>query len=158
MPASRPLVIRFWEKVPKGISENKCWPWKGGHKSDGYGVINVGGRCESAHRQMWRFVNGEIPEGHHILHKCDNPPCVNPRHLWLGTHAQNMADMGNKGRGGSREQNGEKNCSAKLTWAKVDEIRSLAAAGVMQKEIAKHFGISRASVCLIVGRKQWASL
>lgn len=135
-----------------------CWFWKAGHKSDGYGVIGVKGKCLTAHRIMWQMENGPIPKGMHVLHKCDKPNCVNPRHLFLGTHADNMADMGRKGRAGVKDQNGQKNDSAKLTDEQVKEIRRLAESGMTQKSIAKKFNVSRANVCVIVNRKRWAHL
>ena len=97
-----PLYQRFWEKVIRGES-NECWVWTG-EKVGGYGRIRVRGRKESANRVSWLIHCGEIPTGLHVCHVCDNPPCVNPKHLWLGTVKDNMEDMMRKGRHGSRRR------------------------------------------------------
>lgn len=87
----------FWAKVPK-ISDKLCWPWKGYINPDGYGRIQWDGRTQNAHRISWIIQKGTIPQGLQVLHKCDNPPCVNLEHLFLGTHNDNIADKMKKGR------------------------------------------------------------
>ena len=92
-----PIQDRFWEYVVIK-RQNECWEWIG-WKVGGYGRIKVGGVKQLAHRVSWILHNKtNIPVGFHILHSCDNPPCVNPKHLWLGTHQENMKDMGKKNR------------------------------------------------------------
>jgi hypothetical protein len=96
----RPLEERFWEKVAKG---DGCWLWTASLGSTGYGQICVRDekgqyRQTKAHRVSWILTNGPIPGGLQVLHKCDNPPCVNPDHLFLGTAIDNMRDMAAKGR------------------------------------------------------------
>ena len=86
---------KFWKKVDKS---GDCWLWMAGKLEKGYGQFWFDGRTHRAHRMAWLLTNGEIPEGMCVLHKCDNPPCVNPSHLWLGTNQDNMDDMNNKGR------------------------------------------------------------
>lgn len=88
--------IRFWPKVDK--SEN-CWLWRGSRQTHGYGTFYYQGTMHLSHRISWILTYGEIPTGLCVLHKCDNPPCVNPQHLFLGTHVDNMIDRERKGRG-----------------------------------------------------------
>ncbi len=88
---------RFFHKVDKA---SDCWGWLAGKDKDGYGKIKVSGKTVQAHRLSWNIHNGSVPEGVHVLHHCDNPSCVNPDHLFLGTHLDNMHDRDAKGRNG----------------------------------------------------------
>lgn len=97
----KPLAERFWEKVDvRGPDE--CWPWKAGKIKKGYGLISIHGRSQLAHRVAYELVKGPIPADLDVLHDCDFPPCCNPRHLWPGTHTDNMQDCIAKGRNSSR--------------------------------------------------------
>lgn len=91
-------VARFLAKVGIG-SLDECWEWTAARHPSGYGTFYFNGKWSRAHRTAWELANGPIPEGLLVLHRCDNPPCVNPRHLWLGTDADNTRDMIAKGRG-----------------------------------------------------------
>lgn len=145
-----PWQARFWSKVNK---TSGCWLWTSATDHAGYGLL--GGRApeRAAHRLAWRIVRGD-PGDRHVLHTCDNPPCVRPRHLFLGDDAANHADMASK----RRSTWGERNTHAKLAAEEVREIRRLAASGVRQREIAERFSISRITVSDIHRRKSWYQL
>ena len=156
-------VSRFWGKVDKSTHPKSCWVWTGCTRG-GYGRFRVSGRHESAHRFSFEIHNGPIPEGQLVCHRCDNPPCCNPAHLFLGTYKDNNVDRENKGRGNrpvgdlhpshlrpETRPRGEAHSSAKLTDAQVVEIRQLGAEGVLlHREIAARFGVSRANISYII--------
>lgn len=136
-----PMSVRFWLKVDiKGDSD--CWNWKAGSRKGGYGTFGVGCKNLVSSRVAWELTYGEIPEGLRVLHKCDNPPCCNPSHLFLGTNAENSADMVSK----KRHRHGSKHKLAKLTEEQVSEIKKLIPAGRCKRgecsEIAGRFGIT----------------
>lgn len=139
---------RFWAKVDK---TGDCWNWTSVGKR--YGQFSVGGKLLLAHRVSWSLSNGPIPDGLHVLHRCDNGKCVNPEHLFLGTHFDNMRDKVSKGR--HAPSIGSKNGCAKLTERDVSTIRSLVAAGYLGQDCAKLWGVSGAAVSLITLRKKW---
>jgi hypothetical protein len=103
--ATRPLAERFWEKVDKNgpthpVLRTQCWLWTAKRLPRGYGEIAINGKDRArTHRVSWEMHFGAIPERRWVLHRCDNPSCVRPDHLFLGTHLDNMADMRAKGRG-----------------------------------------------------------
>lgn len=147
------VVERFWQKVDK---TQDCWRWTAHVGNTGYGQFMWADKKKvSAHRYSWELHNGPIPPGMFVCHTCDNRECVNPAHLFLGTHSDNMADMWEKGRGFVKRGRGEDSPHVKLTDEKVRQIRLLGEQGVRQIEIAKRFGVTQASISLILKRKQW---
>lgn len=156
---------RFWSKVKLG-KQSECWPWLGALlKSGGYGAFRVGGRrgkTVRANRVAWELTFGVIPQGQCVLHRCDNPACCNPVHLFLGTRAENTADMVAKGRLAPVEKTvkrGSKHGGAKLSEEQVLEIRELYAAGGASKAgLARRFGVSEHQIYLIVNRRNWAHI
>ena len=140
---------RFWMRIEK---THTCWIWKGG-KNRGYGQIDVNNKLIYTHRFSWELHYGTIPNGLHVLHSCDNPSCVNPEHLFLGTHKDNMQDMVKKGR--KAVILGEMWGHAKLSALDVIHIRELIARGEKQRVIAKDYGVRPATISLIHCRKNW---
>lgn len=143
---------RFWSKVDVR-GDDDCWAWQASHDKNGYGKFRVGLRGSvRAQRVAWGLTYGPIPSGLLVCHHCDNPECCNPNHLFLGTNADNAADMVAKG----RSARGAQNPSSKLTEEKVLKIRALYAKGSQtQQEIATKFGVSQTQISSIVGRRSW---
>jgi hypothetical protein len=122
----------------------------GGTSLSGYGYVQRNMRRYLAHRIAFELTFGPIPDGLFVCHHCDNPPCVNPAHLFVGTQAENMADMAAKGRHRSRGgQNGERHPQAKLTDAQVDTIRVLLTGPESTRQIAERYGVSRSLISKI---------
>jgi hypothetical protein len=150
---------RFWEKV-KVAGPDDCWEWQGGKVNGTYGHIRDDGKKKLTHRLSWELHNGEIPKGLCVCHTCDNPGCVNPNHLWLGTHKQNMDDMNIKGRGViPNGKNGEENPAARLTKEKVLALRHGFEQGYFDlTDAARIFDICKPHACDIIHRKRWGWL
>lgn len=148
--ASRVDHEDFWAKVHKG---ERCWIWMGTKHRYGYGACAKRYGDTRAHRAAWKYINGPIPEGKVLCHKCDNKLCVNPFHLFVGTQKDNMAD--NKAKG--KSSYGERSWNAKLTDALVLEIRGLKGTAT-QLEIAGRYGMSQASIGHIMSGRTWKHL
>lgn len=141
---------RFWEKVQKG-AEDECWPWVGSRNNTGYGVIHVMRVRYSAHRLAYELTHGEIGPGLDIRHRCDNPPCVNPRHLETGTRLQNMRDKCERG----RQPRGSAHGASVLNEAQVSEIKIMLAAGKTTVDIAPIYNVSEGTIQAIRRGQTW---
>lgn len=119
MTTKKDVAVRLWEKVAKGTSE-ECWLWQGSTSKD-YGVIKDNGTQKYVHRVMWEITFGHIPTNLFVCHKCDNPPCVNPSHLFLGTARDNMIDKTVKGRNNAPK--GVDHPGSKFTATELETIR-----------------------------------
>lgn len=141
----------FWSRV-NIKSKNECWPWIWGLSMYGYGKCST---CvygtNQAHRVAWMYSKGPIPKGMDVLHKCDNPPCCNPKHLFLGTNTENQMDKYLKG----RQCKGETIGNSKLTQRQVDQIRDLYMEGYLQREIAVMFGVQRPHISRLINHVRW---
>jgi hypothetical protein len=145
------LTERFWSKVDRK-DQGDCWPWLGWRDGDGYGQISIGGakgRRIRATAAAWLLTYGEMPTNQ-VLHRCDNPSCVNASHLFLGTQADNMRDMVAKGR--KYLMRGRLNRRAKLNDASVRAIRS---STLSNGVLASAFGVSPSVISEVRSRKAW---
>lgn len=153
--------VRFWQKVRKlksGKVTNgeRCWEWTAGLNAQGYGLFNAGGgRCVLAHRYSYDQSSDEPAGQKCVLHDCDNPKCVNPAHLFIGTRSDNAADKVRKGR--QRRPTGARHPKAKMTPATVRSMRADYASGRCRNlsELARRYGIGHTAVRAIIGRKTW---
>lgn len=136
------------EKVIK--HPNGCWEWKGAKNADGYGMVKVNRRMVRAHRRVYEQEHGPIPPGLFVCHTCDNPPCCNPAHLFIGTNAENLADMRAKGRNRVPEpMRGERHPIAKLTLAQQECIRQERALGASLRALGRKYGVSNQRIHII---------
>lgn len=149
---------RVWQHVSCSDGD-ACWEWMGHRNDKGYGLIWIGpasGGCTMAHRAAWESANGPIPDGLCALHRCDNPSCCNPAHLFVGTIADNNADRDAKGRQRTRGLPGESNPNAILTEGDVVEIKARRAEGESLAVIARDFPVSKQTIWMIVRGHKWA--
>lgn len=150
----KPVNQYFDERYsPEPISG--CWLWAGTYQSQGYGVANHKKVKGLAHRLSYTLHKGPIPDGMHVCHTCDNPACVNPDHLWIGTHQDNHKDKVNKGRASGGSLKGMAHNMRKLTDDSVREIRRLCSDGFTQTGVGRLFGVSQGQVWAIVTGRNW---
>lgn len=146
----------FWALVDKSGGPDACWEWQGRLNYSGYAAVDrktPHARFTTGHRYSWYLENGPIPDGLFVCHRCDNPKCVNPSHLFIGTNIDNVADRVAKGR--SARVRGDKSGMAKITDAQVLELRRLRREGVPLTELALRYGIDRQTVSAIgTGRQR----
>ena len=138
---------RFLDKVSPEPNSG-CWLWIGAMRNRGYGSFQFRGGQWRAHRAAYEMFIGPIPDGLFVTHSCDTPSCVNPRHLSVGTHTDNMRDM----RGRDRSLRGTRHRDAKLTEDDVREIRS---SSNSQRTLAKRYGVHQGAIYLVQKRKTW---
>ena len=147
---SQKTIDNFWKKVQVG-GPDECWPWIGAIDKWGYGKFAYQASDRKVQVLATRFsftvAKGKIPAGKFILHKCDNPACVNPNHLFIGTHNENMEDMKRKGRANS-----------KLSADDVRRILAIKSTGLTYAAIARQFGVSESSIQGIFSGRTWSWL
>jgi hypothetical protein len=152
----RLFVQRFEQKVDRSAGPDGCHLWTA-HRDDkgGYGIFWLNGKMRRANRVAWELANGRpVPEGMYVCHRCDNPPCVNPAHLFLGEPTINARDRVTKGRSAAGERAGR----AKLTAADVHAMRSRRAAGEQVKTIAAAYGVNDGHASRLIRGLNWTSL
>lgn len=158
--------FKFWNKIDKNgpvirPELGQCWIWTGARVKRPNGEAAYGrfycadGKTQYAHRKVYALANGinYIESGLYVLHKCDNPPCCNPDHLFIGTPLDNTRDMFNKNR--ANKARGEDHGLNKLLYTQIEYIRDAVKQGIQQKTLAKELGISRAQICRIVNHVRW---
>lgn len=146
-------LARFMAKVAVPIAGSNCWKWIGAKKRSGYGNFYMHGKYLGAHRASFVLFRGDIPASTYICHSCDNPSCVNPDHLFVGTPKQNQEDMTRKGR--DTRKKGAGHYLSKLDDDKVVEIRLRREHGDSLKDIASAYDVSEATISLVARRKIW---
>ena len=162
-----PIIDRYLAKVDKSGGPDACWPWTGS-RDKGYGQIHAGPQPGVArnsrkplktHRFAYELEFGPIPDGMSVLHRCDNPPCCNPKHLFIGTQADNMHDMDEKLRRITPDRKGARHGMARLTEDDVRDIRRRYSTGtVTQAALACHFRVTQAQISSVVLRKSWSHI
>lgn len=144
----------FMGRIKK--NENGCWNWIGGKFSSGYGAFSIGGKNKLAHRISYLMNTGTITNNMSVCHSCDNPSCVNPEHLWLGTAMDNVQDKIKKGR--SNPPAGERQWLSKLTGVKIIEIRKKYQSGKFtQKILGDIYGVGQSNISYVIN-KTWKHL
>lgn len=155
----RTVEERFWSKVAVG-KPNQCWEWRRSRKADGYGQFRVkpGGSPQRASRVAWELAFGPIPNGLWVLHRCDNPPCCNPGHLFLGTPADNHADMTAKGRAAHPRPGDRATFIENVRRLTDDEItlaRRLHEQGESCRSIARHLRVAHTTISRLINGTHW---
>ncbi len=152
----RPLAERFWDYVDKGEGADACWEWAKAIMRTGYGCVRSKNVTLACHRVAWELTNGVITDPDVcVLHRCDNRKCVRPDHLFIGTRADNVRDMHEKGRGAGQFARGDAHPRSKVTTGQVLQIRARREAGETMPAIAKDYGISPENVSGITNGHHW---
>ena len=147
-----PLETRFWRKVAKG-DDNVCWEWQGYRLRDGYGWVStpIGNRTASRVAAHLSGLLEDLSSSLHVLHRCDNPPCCNPAHLFVGTNTDNVADRVAKNRSGNKPLHGQENGASKLTDTQIRQVRGMYKfAQYSQSQLARMFNVHQPHISRIV--------
>ena len=150
------LFVRFMRHVRVPLQKGACWEWTGNCPDGRYGHFSIDGEPVKAHRWIYEQLIGEIPDGLLIRHKCDNPKCVCPTHLTVGSHSDNTSDMIERGRNADRK--GTKHPLARVREDEVQEIRRLCGQGMTQSDVADMYRISRSQIGKIIRRQNWSHI
>lgn len=153
IPIGQRLQDRFWENVMP-IPECGCWIWLKATHYKGYGELRFNGKKDKAHRVAYILANGNIPEGMQVLHHCDTPPCINPKHLFLGTNTDNAKDSVKKGRSHLNRlgRKGEEHPLALLNNHDIIEIRN---SNLIGRDLAAKYGVCESEINFIKQGKRW---
>jgi len=155
------LVEKFSKYLPDILNENECWEWQGSinHKKGGYGQLSHNNKLLKAHRVSYEIHYAKPLNELHCLHKCDNPSCVNPMHLFAGTNLDNIRDKVSKGRCYTGNQKGEKNGASKLTDSDVIKIRELYKTGNYTTfKLGEMYNVNRSTISYIINNKTFKHL
>lgn len=154
----KPIATSYWEKVEQ--HETGCWGWRAWTDRHGYGYVGKGGARSGrllAHRVSWELHYGPIPDGLWVLHRCDNPPCTRPDHLFLGTPADNTHDAQRKGRLVPMEHpTGADAPRAVLTPHDAVSIRERLSRGERQRDLAAEYGVSKGTIYNVAHGQHWS--
>lgn len=140
--------------LPKVNTQNPsdCWEWGGARDRRGYGRLNILGKTALAHRISWEAFRGPIPDGLHVCHSCDNPPCINPAHLFLGTDRDNIRDAAAKNRLAPSRARGEMHRKARLTE---EDVRAIRGSAESNGQLAERYKVSKGAIKGVRTRKNW---
>ncbi len=149
-PKEEEYIIKLQKRLLSHCEIKECWNWKGGYGKWGYGHTTIKDKTIASHRASWIAWKGKIPKGLYVLHKCDNPACINPDHLFLGTQKDNMNDMINKKR--DHKARGESSGTSKLTNKEIEEIRNCIKSSY---DTSKEYGVSASNIRAIRNGITW---
>lgn len=154
-----PLIPRFWGKVDKSAGNYECWLWTGRHDPKGYGYFDFSARSpRPAHRVAYLLAYGDFPQNLAVCHHCDNPSCVNPKHLFLGTLAENNRDMREKGRGKNPPRIIRRGANSPMAKLTEENARLIKKSTIPLKDAALMFGVSPGLISMIRNGRRWSHL